>query len=57
VQCDTLRAALLGLAYYFAQACFGVLKAPAVARGVARLGRFFHFHLDSLSSLPDYNNV
>jgi hypothetical protein len=32
VQCDTLRAALLGLAHYFAQTRFGVLKAPAVAR-------------------------
>jgi hypothetical protein len=32
VQCDTLRAALLGLAHYFAQARFGVMKAPAVAR-------------------------
>src|SRR5271169_4293141 len=38
VQCDTLRASLLGLAHDFAQARLGILKAPAVARSrVARL--------------------
>ena len=38
VQCDTLRALLLGLAHDFAQARLGILKAPAVARSrVARL--------------------
>jgi hypothetical protein len=32
VQCDTLRASLLGLAHHFAQARLRVLKTPAVAR-------------------------
>ena len=35
VQCDTLRASLLGLAHHFAQARLGVLKTPAVARSRA----------------------
>jgi hypothetical protein len=58
VERNTLRAALLGLAHYFAQVRLGILQAPAVARSrVARLGRPFHFHLDSFSGHGDWNVI
>ena len=58
VQCDTLRASLLGLAHHFAQARLGILKAPAVATScLSRLWRFFHFRLNLYSGHRDYNLV